>query len=123
MNSINEQDRLFAGSSEPKAHARSTDPDTSHQAAASVGSITEKQTAVLACIRAAGGPIHDADMVKLYRVLAENGRHGGVPMPEQSESGLRTRRSELDKLGLVRAADKVTMPTGRKAIRWRATTP
>lgn len=76
---------------EPVAHARRTDPQTSHQAAERVRRIRESQADVLTAIRLFG-PISDEQLIKKYRA--------NVYM-WQSDSGIRTRRSELVKLGVV----------------------
>ena len=94
---------------EPRAHARGTDPDTSHEAAASLSSdyIRASQEAVLGFLRRHGA-MCDADLVA---------RYDGTP--SQSPSGLRTRRSELLKRGLVADTGTQTlMPSGRWAKVW-----
>ena len=103
---------------EPRAYARHTDPAESHAAAASVSDITGKQSAVLALIREFG-PMTDYDMVRIYQQLYQ--RRG---WPEQSDSGLRTRRNELFRRGyLARDAAKGLLPSGRQAARWRTLRP
>ena len=74
-----------------RAHARSTDPVTSHEAAASLESdaIRASQQAVYECFRHYG-PMYDEEFIQKYGWAART--HG---WPEQSPSGLRTRRSEL----------------------------
>ena len=90
------------------AHARSTDPSTSHEAAASVEDLRESQTRVLAFI-ARHGPITDEDLARVVR-----GEQFAI-----SPSGLRTRRSELVHLGLVRDSGKRTLTNaGRRTILW-----
>lgn len=103
---------------EPRAYARHTDPAESHAAAASVSDITGKQSAVLALIRESG-PITDHQLVIDYqRQYRERG------WPEQSDSGLRTRRNELFRRGyLARDAAKGLLPSGRQAARWRTLRP
>src|SRR5690349_12580706 len=94
------------------ARARTTDPATSHEAAASLPAdkLRDSQQAVLNLLRR--GPGTDTDIEWRY------GNHGEPP---QSSSGLRTRRKELVAKGLVEdSGDRVTMPSGRKAIIWRA---
>lgn len=95
---------------EPVAHARRTDPPTSHAAAASVRGIRESQADVLTVIRKYG-PVSDEQISSYYRDLR---------MPRQSESGLRTRRSELVTLGLV--VDSGLMGytlSNRKTVLWK----
>lgn len=98
-----------------RAHARRTDPETSHAAARSVTDLTAKQTAVLTLLRDFG-PLTDLELVEKYGTAAQ-----GFPgvFPRQSTSGLRTRRHELVDRGLVVEHDKVRLPSGRMAIRWK----
>jgi hypothetical protein len=91
---VGEQGKLFPDLS--KAHARNTDPETSHRAAEGILRLTERRAAVLETLRRIG-PATDERLAMAYR---------GIP---QSPSGLRTRRSELCRMGLVR-------PTGRRGF-------
>jgi ribulose-5-phosphate 4-epimerase/fuculose-1-phosphate aldolase len=97
-----------------RARARQTDPATSHQAAASVHSLTLKQKAVLNVLRGIG-PLSDESLVALYQ-------RGGIAYSDvpQSDSGIRTRRSELVALGHVRNAGIGRTRTGRRCQLWRA---
>jgi len=93
------------------ARARASDPWTSHAAAQSLESdkIRQSQEAVLSFLRRHGG-MDDSSLVKLYS-----------GSPQQSPSGLRTRRAELVEKGLVRDSGKtVTLPSGRRAIVWES---
>lgn len=105
---------------EERAHARSTDPVTSHEAAASVTALTEKQEAVLRLLGRVG-PSTDEEIVRTYTKWWANGMTEDYP--HQSESGLRTRRSELVRKGKVRARGHKVKPSGRKAIVWEAVQP
>ena len=96
-----------------QAHARHSDPRTSHDAARSLspGKLRDSQKAVLAHFRKLG-PMTDTDLVNVY-----------VGSP-QSRSGLRTRRRELTDRGLIEdTGAKKKLPTGRNAIVWRAAPP
>ncbi len=76
------------------AYARRTDPETSWEAARSVSKkLRETQTAVLTFLRQYG-PMTDEKLVAEYALLHAT--------PSQSPSGLRTRRGELVRQGLVR---------------------
>lgn len=99
-----------------RARARNTDPEESHDAAASVTNLTEKQEALLACLREANWPLSDPEIADYYRDTSIEMGH-----PPQSESGLRTRRSELVRKGLVEAAGTTTLITGRQAKQWKVT--
>jgi hypothetical protein len=73
------------------ARARRSDPETSHEAAASVVNMTAKRQAVLDCLRAIGKG-HDQAILDAYRSMS---------LPEQSDSGIRSRRAELVRMGHV----------------------
>lgn len=93
------------------ARARASDPDTSHAAAASVDNMSKTRLAILDVLRT-WGPTDDEMIRKL--VLTRIGR--GTP------SGIRTRRSELVALGLVRDSGKrAETVTGRQAVLWEVT--
>lgn len=99
------------------AKARTTDPSTSHAAAASISEDTlrESQAAVLRFMRNLG-PMTDVDLVARYSSAA-----GLQDLPRQSQSGLRTRRAELAAAGLVEdTGERVRLESGRQAIVWRA---
>jgi hypothetical protein len=89
--------------------ARSSDPATSHQAAASISSerLRESQAHVLDTLRL-DGPLTDERLVDLIA-------------PMQSPSGVRTRRAELVALGLVvDSGRRERTQSGRSSIVWRA---
>lgn len=93
------------------AHARTSDPDTSHAAADSITDITARQNAVLQVMHNAAAPLTDPQLAELYDET------GGLP--PQSQSGLRTRRAELVRLGRVRdSGGHMPLPSGRHAIAW-----
>jgi hypothetical protein len=105
-----------------EAHARRTDPSTSHAAARSVGNLTKKQLAVHALLRK-NGSMTDEQLVRTYREAVDKKiTFNGVLLPEQSDSGIRTRRSELAKHEppLVKVKDVVTRQGNRKHQRWEA---
>jgi len=88
--------------------ARNTDPQTSHEAAASVKDLTETKKYIL---KALNRPRTDIGLGEAYRNLKF--------APRVSESGLRSRRSELVTDGLVRdSGERVKLESGRKAIVW-----
>lgn len=105
------QDTLF--DHYPQAHARSTDPSTSHRAAASISAarLRESQEEVLRVLRDYG-PLCDCDLLTTYRETSEL---------EQSDSGIRTRRAELVARGLVRDSGvRLRLPSNRATIQWEA---
>ena len=100
---MNSQTSLF-----DEARARRTDPETSHEAAASVRNIRGSQVRVINLLKAYG-PMTDEKLVTFAY-------HAGM-----SPSGIRTRRSELVAKGLVEYAGyKQVMSTGRMARVWKA---
>lgn len=96
-----------------RARARHTDPDTSHAAAASVKGLTENQRAVKAVLRLLGRPVLDEDLVREYQA-----RFKGMRLPQQSASGIRSRRKELGDAGELVQGDKQRMSTGRMGRTW-----
>mgnify|MGYP001602556691 CR=1 FL=1 len=92
-----------------RAYARRIDPETSHEAAASVTGLISKQAAVLEVLRKYGPMCDEAIFDALWR---ENYK--------MSPSGARTRRSELVDAGKVEwVGGQVTMRSGRRARVWR----
>lgn len=93
---------------EPKA--RRSDPETSHAAAASVTELNAKQKSVLSLFQSFVA-MHDEALIKLYRSTSA--------MP-QSQSGLRTRRKELARRGMiVDSGARVPTQSGRQSIVWK----
>ena len=98
-----------------EAHARRFDPETSHEAARSVTKLTARRWAVLKVLEQ-HGPMTDEQLMIRYAELAARG-----DLPEQSVSGLRTRRSELVTMNKVRDTGvRSRMASGRQAIVWEA---
>lgn len=94
---------------EPKARARGSDPATSHAAAASVTRLSETKRRILELV--AAEPSTDYEI---------RDRWSAHDYPLISDSGLRTRRSELVDDGLLIDAGEVrTGPTGRAYTVWR----
>ena len=92
-----------------QAHARKTDPSTSHAAAASMkpAKLAHQRRLVYETLKARG-PMTDWDLVNC--------------LPGESPSGVRTRRKELASAGLVcDSGGKQRLPSGRAAIVWRVT--
>ena len=90
-----------------EARARAGDPQTSYDAARSIGDMTAKRQAVLEVLRL--GAATDDEIADTYRSMT---------LPPQSESGIRTRRGELVQLGLVRQVGTATKANGRRAVVW-----
>lgn len=100
---------------------RSSDPETSHYAAADVGpSISTVRSRVLAILagskEAADGVTHDA-LIGLYRKYALR-----LGWPPASDSSIRTRCNELLKDGEVERVPDAAGESrfGRPALLWRA---
>lgn len=91
---------------EPIAHARLTDPDTSHDAAGTV-KVRRSQLEVYGLLSM--GPGTDSDV---YDRAVLNGIR-------ISASGCRTRRAELVRMGYVRDTGvRVFLLSGRRSIVW-----
>jgi len=108
-------DRVEPVEPEPRAHARRTDPETSHAAAASLtpDTLRASQAAVLKVLENYPQGLTDVDLVDNYG----NGVRLGLPF--QSASGIRSRRAELVAGGLVvDTGARAVLPSGRKAIVW-----
>ena len=102
-----------------KAKTRNTDPQTSRAAAASVKGMTAKRRAVLALFKVKRSMTDEELVVEYSKVRFRN------EWPDQSESGLRTRRSELVTLGMLTQGKTldgkprvVVGGNGRKRIVW-----
>jgi hypothetical protein len=91
-------------------YARITDPQTSHEAAASVLNLSATKQVILDLLKF---PATDEELVNRYQSLARMGQ-----APTASPSGIRSRRHELEVQGRVRALDYSKSSTGRKAIVW-----
>lgn len=95
-------------------HARTTDPITSHQAAASVTKITETQSVIIWLFEK---HMYLTDE-QLYAYYTETMALGGAPMA--SSSGIRTRRSELTQLGYLEdSGRRAKTISNRNAIIWQ----
>ncbi len=92
------------------AFARATDRLTSHLAAASVDNISKTQQAILVLLRK---KMTDEELVEAYLVRAGLGK-----APRASVSGIRSRRSELARLGLVKEVGFKKTESNRSATIW-----
>jgi hypothetical protein len=92
-------------------HARLTDPGTSHEAADSVGNLTETKKAIFYILKY---PRTDAELIDSYNTLVQRNE-----APRASESGIRSRRAELVDDGLViDTGHRAKSPSGRNMIVW-----
>lgn len=99
----------------PEAHARRTDPQTSHAAAASVSNIRQSQQYILGFFKQYG-PMTDEQLQARISRASSGTTFQTVRL---SPSGIRTRRSELVTLGMLRdSGNKLALQSGRKAIVW-----
>lgn len=95
------------------AYARLTDPQTSHEAAGSVRNVSETHAAIMKIYQTTG-PLTDPELTIQYNKLVLAGL-----APRASESGIRSRRSELVDMDLVKdTGHKDKLPSGRYAIIW-----
>lgn len=95
-------------------HARTTDPVTSHEAAASVSNLTKTQQTILDLFKRAGKPMTDNQLIGWYFWAVSN-----IEAPRASDSGIRSRRAELTRAGKLRdSGARHQLPSGRNAIVW-----
>lgn len=96
----------------PQAHARRTDGKTSRDAAVSVTD-TEKVRDWIMHLFREFGEMHD-------EYLVENYTNGSVHQrPRASDSGIRSRRAELVRLGKLRdSGERGLTASGRKSVVW-----
>lgn len=89
--------------------ARKNDPATSHEAADSVADVTATQSYIVKVLNKK--PRNDHELIEAYRQYKT--------APRASESGIRSRRAELVKAGVVTDTGKrVVLPSGRRSIVW-----
>jgi hypothetical protein len=93
------------------AKARATDPQTSHDAADSLGDLRESEREVYELFQTYG-PMTDLQLVQYARMNDS----------KQSDSGLRTRRSELVEARFIRdSGHTARTPRGQSATVWELT--
>lgn len=89
-------------------NTRTLDPQTSHDAEASVTGLAETYRIILSTLRESG-PMNDQALIRAFQ---RSGKRA-------SDSGIRSRRSELTAQGLiVDTGDRVKMESGRMSIVW-----
>ena len=95
------------------AHARNTDPATSHAAAEAVGDTTPLQRRLIVLFEFAHDGLNDEQLVMNYKNAY------GIAFPS-TESSIRSRRSDLVAKGYLIDSGK-TRPTlhGNKSIVWK----
>jgi hypothetical protein len=97
--------------------ARNTDPQTSHEAAASVRNLTETQAVILDLFEFKTSLMTDNKLIGWYQWAVAN-----LDAPEASESGIRSRRAELVRAGeLEDSGNREKLKSGRYAIVWTKT--
>ena len=101
-----------------QARARRTDPETSHQAAASVRNITHAHKQLLSLLVTFRDGLTDEQLHREWMLAVDRVRDGSwLPI---TPSGCRTRRSELVRMGKVVAAEeKGRTAAGRACTIWR----
>jgi hypothetical protein len=102
--------------------ARAADPATSHAAAASIEGrspvLRQRQAAVLTALQHAPGTgLTDEELLAVYA----RWRSSTPSIPEQSPSGIRTRRHELTAMGhVLDTGERRRLVSGRHGIVWAA---
>jgi hypothetical protein len=90
-------------------NTRTLDPTTSHQAEASATGLAESYRIILGILRESG-PMNDEKLISTWRKTQNK---------KASDSGIRSRRSELTATGLiVDTGDRIKMESGRMSIVW-----
>lgn len=90
-------------------NTRTTDPETSFAAARSVKGLAETYRIILDILRA-NGPMNDVEIIERFRSLG---------IKAASDSGIRSRRSELTASGLITdSGSRKEMESGRMSIVW-----
>ncbi len=93
-------------------NARTTDPQTSHDAARSVENITETQSAILTLLTF---PMTDEELTDAFYNMQQV-----AGWKNASPSGIRTRRAELVARGLVKdSGERIKLSSGRSGIAWQ----
>ena len=91
-------------------NTRTQDPTTSHNAEKSVSKLAESYRIILDIFRT-HGPMNDEKLIATWRKQASK---------LASDSGIRSRRSELVATGLiVDSGDREKMQSGRDSIVWK----
>lgn len=91
------------------SRARATDPQTSHDAGDAVKDMTETQAYIIRVLEKK--PRNDSQLIAAYRNFKR--------APMASDSGIRSRRAELVKSGLVSdTGARVVLASGRRSIVW-----
>jgi hypothetical protein len=91
--------------------ARTTDPQTSHDAARSVENITETQNAILTLLTF---PLTDEELIDAFYNMADV-----AGWKTASPSGIRSRRAELVAKGFIKdSGERRKLSSGRNAIVW-----
>lgn len=108
-----EAERRLSEVVDAKPKARATDPETSHKAVPKKLNLTRNRKAVLVVLRELG-PMTDEQLHSAYSARARTGR-----APAQSPSGLRTRRCELVRMGLVKSLGEVVRNGSSRCV-WAA---
>lgn len=106
------QDYIEAHADEVRALARSSDPDTSHEAANSLPPVVLRLIwERVLTLFFFNGPMRDEILTNRYRVMYD---------PDVAHSTVRTRRHELEALGLLRntGAREEMVLSGRGSIVW-----
>lgn len=102
---------------DPRAYAKRDDPTTSWEAAASISpdQLRDRHKAVLRVLKTFG-PQHNDALADKYQAIAAQ-----WDLPSQTDQSVRSRRSELTKMGLVvDTGETVVLGSGRRAVIWRA---
>ena len=95
-----------------QAHARASDPETSHKAAASVVNLGRTREGIIKILKLR--PCTDEQIAKDYEILVRT-----FGWPKRTASGLRSRRKELCNMGFVESCGEGKTVSGRACQIWR----
>ena len=103
-----------------RAHTRTGDPETSHEAAEALTEKTLKanQRAVLGVLRTFDQPCVRPQLIERYGEMWE-----ALGFPKQSDSGIRSRLADLIRAGIVSAGEKVSYQGSNHQLVSATTTP
>lgn len=101
---------------DPHTHARTTDPDTSHDAAETVTHVAVMRARVYGLYLTHPEGLTDEQLLAVY-----SAQHGGSLRSLEARSSPRKRRSDLAQQGLLEdSGERRRLTSGRRGVVWRA---
>jgi len=106
---------MAAAPAPEQAHARRSDPQQSHAAARSVVNLGRTRDEIIRILLNCGPQTDE----QIWREYVYRSTRKYSTMPKVSPSGLRSRRAELVKMGLVEQCGEGVTQAGRTCAKWR----